>query len=120
MARVIAYVDGFNLYFGLRSKGWQRYLWLNVQSLATSLLKPDQTLAQTKYFTARISSPPEKVKRQTVYLDALQTLPNLSVFYGRYQMNLFKCRNCAVVHQIPNEKMTDVNIAVELMQDAFQ
>ena len=40
MPRVIAYIDGFNLYFGLKSQGWQRYFWLNVQSLATNLLKP--------------------------------------------------------------------------------
>jgi hypothetical protein len=24
LERVIAYIDGFNLYFGLKSKGWQR------------------------------------------------------------------------------------------------
>jgi uncharacterized LabA/DUF88 family protein len=120
MARVIAYVDGFNLYFGLKSQAWERYLWLNVQSLATNLLKPGQTLAQTKYFTARVGSPPDKVKRQSTYLDALQTLPGLSILCGRYQLNPFKCRNCSHIHQIPNEKMTDVNIAVELMQDAFQ
>ncbi len=29
MDRVIVYIDGFNLYFGLKSKGWRRYFWLN-------------------------------------------------------------------------------------------
>src|ERR1039457_6521573 len=120
MTRVVAYIDGFNLYFGLKSQNWRRYFWLNVQSLATNLLKPDQSLAHTKYFTARVSSPADKVKRQNTYLDALQTLPDCSILYGRYQLNPFTCRNCAYIHQIPNEKMTDVNIAVELMQDAFQ
>jgi uncharacterized LabA/DUF88 family protein len=62
MARVIAYIDGFNLYFGLKSSRWDRYLWLNVQNLAGNLLKPDQTLIHTKYFTARVSSPADKVK----------------------------------------------------------
>ena len=54
MARVIAYIDGFNLYFGLKSQGWERYLWLNVQTLAGNLLQPGQTLVHTKYFTARV------------------------------------------------------------------
>ena len=120
MTRVIAYIDGFNLYFGLKSERWERYLWLNVQALAATLLKTDQNLTHTKCFTARVSSPPDKVKRQNTYLDALKTLPNLSIFYGRYQLNPFTCRNCGHVHQIHNEKMTDVNIAVELMQDGFQ
>ena len=39
MERVIAYVDGFDLYFGLKSKGWRRYYWLNIQTLAQNLLK---------------------------------------------------------------------------------
>jgi len=33
MDRVITYIDGFNLYFGLKSKDWQRYYWLNLQLL---------------------------------------------------------------------------------------
>ena len=120
MARVIAYIDGFNLYFGLKSQGWERYLWLNVHALAGNLLQPGQTLVHTKYFTARVGFPADKVKRQATYLDALHTVSDVSIFHGRYQLNSFTCRNCSFVHQIPNEKMTDVNIAVELMQDAFQ
>mgnify|MGYP006892872337 CR=1 FL=1 len=40
--RVIAYIDGFNLYFGMKQGGWNDSLWLNVQKLASSLLKPSQ------------------------------------------------------------------------------
>ncbi|MBP7766428.1 MAG: hypothetical protein KA113_14680, partial [Syntrophaceae bacterium] len=40
--RVIAYIDGFNLYFGLKSKGWRRYYWLNLQALMRNLIKPYQ------------------------------------------------------------------------------
>jgi hypothetical protein len=40
MLRVIAYIDGFNLYFGLTSQGWERFLWLDVQALSRNLLKP--------------------------------------------------------------------------------
>jgi uncharacterized LabA/DUF88 family protein len=25
--RVVSYIDGFNLYFGLRSFGWKRFYW---------------------------------------------------------------------------------------------
>jgi hypothetical protein len=67
----------------------------------------------------RVSAPADKVKRQSTYPDALQTRADLSIFYGRYQLNPFTCRSCGHVHNVPNETMTDVNIAVELMQDAF-
>lgn len=120
MSRVISYIDGFNLYFGLKAKHLERFLWLDVQALSTNLCVHDQRLVATKYFTSRVSGPADKAKRQNTYLEALQTLPNLSLFFGRYQMNPFTCRNCSYTQQIPSEKMTDVNIAVELMTDAFQ
>lgn len=120
MERVITYIDGFNLYFGLRSKKWQRYYWLNFNLLAANLMKPYQKHIYTKYFTSRIVNPLGKHKRQTVYLEALQTLPDLSIYYGKYQHNPHKCPNCGHVETIPSEKMTDVNIAVELLADAYQ
>ncbi len=50
MQRVFVYIDGFNLYFGLKSKGWKRYYWLNLARLAENLLKPSQNLAMIRYF----------------------------------------------------------------------
>jgi uncharacterized LabA/DUF88 family protein len=119
MDRVIVYIDGFNLYFGLKSKGWRKYLWLNLQLLARNLLKENQNLILTKYFTARVGSPPDKHKRQATYIEALETLPNLIIYYGRYQLNPLDCRNCGWHEEVPSEKMTDVNIAVEMLKDAF-
>ncbi|HPB76512.1 MAG TPA: hypothetical protein PLY96_14855 [Chromatiaceae bacterium] len=54
MARLIAYVDGFNLYFGLKHSGFKRYYWLDVALLARHLLKPGQHLMTTHYFSTRI------------------------------------------------------------------
>jgi hypothetical protein len=60
------------------------------------------------------------VRRQAVYIDALQTLPDFSIIYDKYQLNRIVCRNCGHSYDTANEKMTDVNIAVELLQDGFQ
>jgi len=120
MYRVISYIDGFNLYFGLKRKVWKRYYWLNVQKLSNNLLSKDQSLIATKYFTSRIASPPDKVKRQNTFLEALATLEHLKIFYGQYQMNSQECKRCGNIWPSPSEKMTDVNISVELLSDAFQ
>ena len=120
MNRVIAYIDGFNLYFGLREKGWRRFYWLNVQLLVQNLLKFNQELVMTKYFTSRIIGSPDKKKRQSTFIEALETLPNLEIFYGKYQLNPRECLHCGFKDQIPNEKMTDVNIAVEMLSDAVK
>ncbi len=91
-----------------------------LRALSQNLLKPHQTLAYTKYFTARVKSPQEKMQRQAIYLDALQTLDDFSITYGKYQLTPQTCRRCGHSYQAASEKMTDVNIAVELLQDAFQ
>lgn len=120
MERVITYIDGFNLYFGLKEKKWRRYYWLDVKRLAETLLQSGQTLVCTKYFTSRMSRPADKVKRQTTYIEALQTLTGVELFFGKYQINDWQCRKCGHIAKVPNEKMTDVNIAVEVLADAFQ
>lgn len=119
MERIIVYIDGFNLYFGMKSKGWRRYYWLNLQKLALNLLKEGQELVTTKYFTSRISSPPDQTKRQATYIEALETLNNFHIYYGHYMTNTVECKKCGAIIPKPNEKMTDVNIAVEMLTDAF-
>ena len=120
MERVAAYIDGYNLYFGLRSRGWKRYYWLNVQMMAGHLLKPAQSLVLTRYFTTIVKQPHDKRQRQAAYLEALQTLPDLTMHYGHYLASPVRCRNCGYTYDVQHEKMTDVNIAVEMMSDAYQ
>jgi hypothetical protein len=120
LERVIAYVDGFNLYFGLKDSGWRRYYWLNLERLVQNLLRPGQEATSVKYFTARVSQPPDKQRRQMTFIEALGTLSSVEIFFGKYQLNPRHCYNCGHEDTVPNEKMTDVNIAVELLSDAFQ
>ena len=54
MSRVVTYIDGFNLYFGLRDAGLKRYYWLDLVALSSTFLLPGQTLEHVHYFTARI------------------------------------------------------------------
>ena len=117
--KVIAYVDGFNLYYGLKTRKWKRFYWLNIQLLVRNLLKHKQQLLVTKYFTARISGPPDKRKRQTTYLEALTTLSDFEIFYGHYLSKSITCRNCGQCWRSFEEKMTDVNIATEMLVDSF-
>lgn len=118
--KVVVYIDGFNLYFGLVERNWRKYLWLDIKKFASSLLLTNQTLVHTKYFTSRITKPISKQRRQSNFIDALNSLTEFSIFYGRYQAQVRKCENCGFTTFISNEKKTDVNIATELLVDAFQ
>jgi uncharacterized LabA/DUF88 family protein len=118
--RVMAYVDGFNLYFGIRQAGWKRLYWLDVHSLARGLLKPRQQLIGVRYFTARISGPPDKQERQNAFLEATETMGKCTMHFGQYLQTPQTCKVCGSGYSVPKEKMTDVNIAVELLSDAHQ
>ena len=119
--RVAAYVDGFNLYYGLRSKGWRRYYWLDLSKLVGKLLRHGQQLAAIRYFTARVlpvAGDQDKPKRQGAYLEALTTLSNLEIQYGYFLQKESSCPRCGSIRRTYEEKMTDVNIAVSLLADA--
>lgn len=74
-----------------------------------------------RYFTARVlqlADDPEQPKRQKSYLEALETLPDLHIHYGYFLPKSVTCQQCGTSWETYEEKMTDVNIAVELMGDA--
>jgi len=128
MKRAIAYVDGFNLYFGIRETKKPTLKWLNIQALVQQLLaRPSfvrrcgtHELVETKYFTSLISRKPAKERRQQTFLEALQTLEDFEIYYGKYSFQPQWCPNCRTHYELPTEKMSDVNLSVELMRDAFQ
>ena len=122
MNRVITYVDGFNLYFGMREKNWRRYYWLDLVGLSKSFLRANQRLEHCHYFTARVRdcAGSQDARRQSTYLDALDTLADLTTHYGHYLAKLRQCRTCGATWTQYEEKMTDVNIAVQLLTDAYE
>ena len=42
--RVVVYVDGFNLYFGMLDAGFDYCKWLNIKLLVVNLLQSNQKL----------------------------------------------------------------------------
>ena len=134
MKRVIAYIDGYNLYYGLL-KGTP-YKWLDLVSFVKRFLRPDQEIVGIKYFTAPIKTYPHDggaVDRQKVYLQALSAMSLITIVQGFYAKNKTlapvvekQCRTCDVVVNgyVPvvklEEKRSDVNFSVAVMLDAFQ
>lgn len=120
MERIVGYIDGFNLYFGMKSKGWKDVLWLDVYALIEGRLKPGQQLVAVHYFTSRVSNNPVKEKRQRTYLDALIAGKKATLHFGHFQSQIETCRRCGNSYPYANEKMTDVNIATQMLTDAFR
>lgn len=130
--RAIAYIDGYNLYYGLL-RGTP-YKWLDLWSFAKALLLPDIDLIAVKYFTAPIRTYPYDLPasdRQKIYLQAVAAMGNVEVIHGFYSKNKAlapfadpQCSSCNVTQDgfVPivklEEKRSDVNLAVSLVSDA--
>lgn len=82
--RASVYVDGFNLYYGA-VKGTP-FKWLNPVALAQQMLPSKYSVTKLKYFTARVSgaADPGAPARQQAYLDALSTVPEIEIHFGRF------------------------------------
>jgi len=118
--QVIAYVDGFNLYHGIRERFGRRCHWLNLEALAASLLRQGQTLVGVRYFTARVRDKPTSELNQLTYLSALTARTTiLEIIEGRFQQRTVRCRSCGAEHRSHEEKESDVNLAVAMVHDAL-
>ena len=116
--RVIVYIDGYNLYYGLREAFGNKYKWLNLQAFSESFLNPGMEMISVKYFTATTKSTSGSKQRQDIYLKALQThCDRLEVFYGRFLSKSRRCSACRAEHFVFEEKKTDVNIACQILND---
>ena len=122
--RCTIYVDGFNWYFGI-FQHHPEWKWLNVQSFFEAL-RLDEDVVAVKFFTAMVD-PLKHVStrrdRQKRYMRALGTLPKVKIILGKYQERTVTCRahDCMrrLEYQVPEEKKTDVNMAVNVLEDAF-
>lgn len=119
MGRTAVLVDGFNLYHGMKEQRGRRYLWLDHVELA-SRLRPRDQIVDVRYFTAPVLDDAGAAGRQQTYLEALKihNLGVLTVVEGRYQRKRMHCRVCGTRWISYEEKETDVNIAVALMEIA--
>ena len=123
--RCTIYLDASNWYFGIfqHRPGWK---WLNVQSFFEAL-RLDEEVVAIKFFTALVDPllhVSTRRDRQKRYFKALGSLPKVRINFGKYQERTVTCRAAAcprrLEYVVPEEKKTDVNIAVNLLDDALR
>jgi len=124
--RTYIYIDGFNFYYRV-VKGTP-YKWLDLNSLFTNLLGTKNNILKIKYFTAIVSGriDPDQPIRQKTYIRALEKhIPELEVYYGHFLSHIV---DAPLAGKMPlkfvkiikaEEKGSDVNLAVHLLNDAW-
>jgi uncharacterized LabA/DUF88 family protein len=126
--RTNIYIDGFNFYYGA-VKGTS-FKWLDFKAFSTCLLKSNNQIVSIKYFTALVSATPDdpdKPIRQKTFIRALQCyIPEMDVYYGHFLSHEVSAplakpsegkRFADVIKT--EEKGSDVNLAVHLLNDAW-
>lgn len=133
--RTLAYVDGYNFYYGrLQSPP---YKWLDLHKLIAHVLRvqnPDFELVGVRYFTAPVlgslaTHGAKSVEAQNTYLRALEN-SGVEIIYGRHQLepgraprfvpNTKADRTDTVAVWHLDEKETDVRLALTMYRDACQ
>ena len=130
------YIDGFNLYYGALRR--TPYKWLDLANLSQRLF-PTHAINRIRYFTARVTAlphDPQVAARQDVYLRALRTIPTLTIHEGFFRSHPVLAPQYPLAYRPPTsspsrspqlvqilkteEKGSDVNLATQLLVDAFQ
>lgn len=131
--RTIAYVDGYNLYYG-RLRGTP-YKWLDLHALLQGILhiqNPAMTLTRVRYFTAPViarlaNHGQASADAQQTYLRALRAT-GVDITLGRHQLEPGQAprylagvaanrQDTAPVWHL-DEKETDVRLALTMYRDA--
>jgi len=114
--KVCVYIDGFNFYYGLKSKFKRQYYWLDIVKFFETFIKPYQELIEATYFSA---TPHDQGKydRQDLFFSANRLNPKFKLELGRYLPKSKKCWKCGTVHNTFEEKETDVKIATKMISD---
>jgi cobalamin biosynthesis Mg chelatase CobN len=122
MAKVMFFIDGFNVYHSLQTYDlhtktlpFRKYLWLDFYSLAERFTRKQDNLVGVYYFTAYATWKPHSVKRHRVLIDALRS-KGVQVVEGRFKNKDGYCKKCGAKFINKEEKQTDVNIAVYLFK----
>ena len=118
--RVVFFIDGFNLYHSLPVHGGVRqYRWLDLRCLAECFYS-SRRIEQIIYFTAYADWSPSKINRHRTYIRA-QRNHDVAVEIGKFYKIKKRCRAaCKQTYWTHEEKQTDVNIAIKLLELAVR
>lgn len=101
--------------------GWKRYYWLDFVKFSNKLagtLGGNNSIEKVKYFSAPAPTQPENA-RQGALFQANQVNSDFELILGAYLPKTLQCRTCNSPIQTYEEKKTDVNIAIHLLEDVM-
>ena len=126
VSRVICYVDGFNLYHsihemaGLLGRPCNHLKWLDLWKLTTQFIDPNyHRIEAVHWFSAIKAGNPPRMARHQAYCAALQAT-GVTIHMAHFKQKTVYCKKCRQSFTGYEEKESDVNLAVQLVSDAYE
>lgn len=120
MERVIFFIDGFNLYHAIKALNANHLKWLDLHKLCLNFAPTSQfTIESIYYFSAEATWLPDAFLRHKAYLAALKSTGVIPVL-GKFKEKDRGCNSCSAKWKAHEEKETDVNIALHVLDLAYQ
>jgi len=119
VTRVIAYIDGFNVYHAIDELGDPKLKWVDLWALSAALIGPGERLDGVKYFSAYATWLAAPYARHRSYVAALRHR-GVAAIMGHFKKKPRQCRACGARWEAHEEKESDVHLAVHLVADALK
>lgn len=120
MAKVYAFIDGFNFYHAVDYPyTYRKFKWMNLKKLVGCYVLGSDTLEGIEYFTTLATWDAGKVARHRLFIRANEE-QGVVVTYGEFKRKERYCGLCNRKFWSREEKQTDVNIALKLLELAVQ
>jgi len=118
--RIICFVDGFNMYHALDQLRQPQLKWLDLQLLFSRLTRAQsQIITQIFFFSAYPTWKPDSYHRHRLYVKALSA-SGVTPVLGQFKNKPKKCLNCKAEWISHEEKETDVNLALAMLDLAYK
>jgi uncharacterized LabA/DUF88 family protein len=118
--RLACFIDGFNLYHAIKDINKNHLKWVNLWRLMEVFKAPDEDLVNVYYFSAfawhRTDGAPQ---RHLQYVKGLEFY-GVSPILGRFKEKDLDCRNCGRSWVTHEEKESDVNIGLYMLDGAYR
>lgn len=119
--RISCFIDGFNLYHALRELRKPHLKWLDLSKLMEHLFSQHKSQIITKiyFFSAYPTWKKDSYERHRKYVSALSATGVIPIL-GKFKNKDRKCPNCHYKWKGHEEKESDVNIALALLNEAYR
>ncbi len=118
--RIICFVDGFNMYHALSALNQPHLKWLDLQRLFSRLTRSQsQIITQILFFSAYPTWKQDSYYRHRQYIKALSA-HGVTPVMGQFKNKPKRCLKCSTEWISHEEKETDVNIALALLDLAYK